>query len=246
MAGVPSQLQAAINQSAKTYGVPASLLVGIWREEAGGAYPNPYINSSGYGGLFGTTDAFGATQDQADLAASILAKGFQVSGGSNVGALSYYNTGNPDSGAGQAYAQTVLGFAGQAPTQSTAGLTVTPAGYHDNTVQDTSFTSGLEAVGEGVLGGLPVVGGLFNTAGDVADAVKVFAWLFSLKHWAMVFEIFIGVLLLGVGFFFLGGGSASRTAANIGLKDLLPGAIAANAVGMFRSRGGREIGRAHV
>ena len=71
-ADVPAPLWEAILKAAKTNGVTPQVLAGIWRAESGSTYPNPYVNSSGYGGLFGTTAWNASTQSQADLAASTL------------------------------------------------------------------------------------------------------------------------------------------------------------------------------
>lgn len=90
---VPAPLASAINSSAKKYKVPADLLAGIWRVESASTYPNPAVNSSGYGGLFGTRNWNASTQAQADQAASILARQLVAHGGDIQAALSAYSGG---------------------------------------------------------------------------------------------------------------------------------------------------------
>lgn len=72
LATPPPELASAISQASADYNVPPDLLTGIWRIESGSSFPNPYKNSLGYGGLFGTTHWNTSTLDQADTAASIL------------------------------------------------------------------------------------------------------------------------------------------------------------------------------
>lgn len=91
--GLPPELGAAIEHAAHTYGVPASTLAGIWRIESGRTYPNPAVNSSGYGGLFGTTKWNASTQEQANYAASILHHLLQTHGGNMAAALHAYSGG---------------------------------------------------------------------------------------------------------------------------------------------------------
>ena len=51
---LPDEDAAHAEAEAIAAGVPADVLTGIWRIESGSSYPNPYVNSIGYGGLFGT------------------------------------------------------------------------------------------------------------------------------------------------------------------------------------------------
>lgn len=76
----PAELAKAIQNSSNKYGVPVDILTGVWLKESGGNFPNNYVNSSGYGGLFGTTHWNTSTQDQADYSASILAHWYSVYG----------------------------------------------------------------------------------------------------------------------------------------------------------------------
>ena len=96
--GVPAPLATAIANASATYGVPEDILVGIWKIESGGSYPNPYVNSSGYGGLFGTSNWNDTTQNQANTAASILATQYQENGGDLGAALLAYSGGAANGG----------------------------------------------------------------------------------------------------------------------------------------------------
>lgn len=129
LATPPPELANAIAQASTTYQVPPDLLTGIWREEAGGAFPNPYVNPSGYGGLFGTKDWAGPTQEQANLAASILHTGLVRAGG-NVGeALSYYNSGQLSGGYTSVPGETTFGsvpVSGNVPGAPTVAGLPTP------------------------------------------------------------------------------------------------------------------------
>lgn len=106
---VPPDLWTAIVKASRNYDVPADLLAGIWRIESGSTYPNPAVNSSGYGGLFGTTNGLASTQDQANEAASVLANGLRASGGNVSQALSYYNSGKLVGGYTSVPGQTTFG-----------------------------------------------------------------------------------------------------------------------------------------
>lgn len=125
---VPQPLEQAIQQASSTYGVPPDLEEGIWRIESKSTFPNPYVNSSGYGGLFGTTDAYGPTQEQANLSASILSNLLRSTGG-NVGqALSDYSGGGYTSVPGETTFGTIS-------VPQSAGPAVTQTGT------PTAFTS---------------------------------------------------------------------------------------------------------
>lgn len=100
MATPPPPLAAAIQQASNTYGVPVPVLNRVWSVESGNSYPNNFVNSSGYGGLFGTKLWNAPVQSQANYAASILAAGYSKYGNWE-DALSYYRTGKP----GQGYPQ---------------------------------------------------------------------------------------------------------------------------------------------
>lgn len=231
LASVPAPLQSAIDAASTTYaskagvstGLFSSLLDGIWRWESGSTYPNPAKNSSGYGGLFGTTDAYGPTQEQANLAASILATGFQQAGGSEVGALSYYNTGRVSSASGAAYAQKVIGVSGDGSGASTPivpgpGSTVTLGGTPIGTVRPRpsgggggSFWGGVETAAE--IGAAPLTGGLsllpavWGAGGSLAKGaedlisgplafLKAALWLVNPVNWLRGFEIILGTILV--------------------------------------------------
>lgn len=118
----PPQLATAIQNASTQYGIPPDLLIGIWHVESGSTYPNPYVNSSGYGGLFGipNTTAQGAPyngfaisgspQEQANLAASILSKNLQSANGNVATALGSYSGGGYNSVPGETTFGTIHGF----------------------------------------------------------------------------------------------------------------------------------------
>lgn len=99
----PPALAQAIAQASTQYGVPVDILTGVWRVESASSYPNPYKNPQGYGGLFGTTDWNGPTQEQANYAASTLAKLYSQFG-SWAAALYHYSGGGYTSVPGQSTA----------------------------------------------------------------------------------------------------------------------------------------------
>jgi hypothetical protein len=91
--GLPPELGSAIQEAAHRYGVPAETLAGIWRIESGSTFPNPAVNSSGYGGLFGTTKWNASTQEQANFAAQTLSHLLSTHGGNMAAALHAYSGG---------------------------------------------------------------------------------------------------------------------------------------------------------
>ncbi len=86
---VPAPLWTAILAAAKKSGVTPQVLAGIWRTESGSTYPNAAVNSSGYGGLFGTTNWNASTQAQADLAAQVLRDNIRQTGNLHDALLAY-------------------------------------------------------------------------------------------------------------------------------------------------------------
>jgi hypothetical protein len=162
----PAPLKQAIAESSKDYGIPADLLFGIWLREAGGEYPNPYVNSSGYGGLFGTEDWQGSTLSQALLAGGILEKGFEESGGNVAEALSYYNSGQ------------LTGGYTSVPDETTFG---TIKGYH-RSGGGTDLPSDIVKVAKAP------VNAVKNAAGGLADGIKSLGYqiLFGLMGTALL------------------------------------------------------------
>lgn len=110
LAQPPPPLAQAIANASKTFNVPPDLLTGIWRVESGSTYPNPYVNSSGYGGLFGTTNWNATTQDQANLSAYILSQALKNAGGNVAQALSAYSGGGYTSVPGQQTQGTIANY----------------------------------------------------------------------------------------------------------------------------------------
>jgi hypothetical protein len=95
-ADVPAPLWDAITKAASKYGVTPQVLAGIWRVESGSTYPNPAVNSLGYGGLFGTTKWNAPTQEQADYSASILRNLIRTRGNLHDALLAYSGGGYSD------------------------------------------------------------------------------------------------------------------------------------------------------
>ena len=91
--GLPPELGHAIDSAAAKFHVPAKTLAGIWAIESGRTFPNPAVNSSGYGGLFGTTQWKASTQHQADYAALTLRHLLDTHGGNMAAALHAYSGG---------------------------------------------------------------------------------------------------------------------------------------------------------
>lgn len=115
---VPQELRKAIQNASQTYGVPVDILTGVWRIESGSTFPNNAVNSSGYGGLFGTTHWNASTQDQANYAASILADWYRKTGSWDT-ALHYYSSGTPTGGYGLAKINAFNANPGAASTSDT-------------------------------------------------------------------------------------------------------------------------------
>lgn len=95
---VPLALWIAIVRASAKYLMPPQILAAVWRGESGSTYPNPYVNSEGYGGLFGTKLWNGSTQAQADYAASIFHNALVQTGGDIWAANGIYATGKPNPG----------------------------------------------------------------------------------------------------------------------------------------------------
>lgn len=124
----PPQLLAAIQKAVKGTPVSVATMVGIWRIESASTYPNPAVNSIGYGGLFGTKDWNGSTQAQADLAVSILARLIRTNQNSLPKALLAYSGGGYSSVDGSGGTTTAnTGGSGSTAPQPTPAPTPTPA-----------------------------------------------------------------------------------------------------------------------
>lgn len=183
----PPPLQNAINTAAATYGVPSDLLAGIWRIESGGRYPNPAVNSKGYGGLFGTTQPYAPTQVQADLAASILRNGLVQSHGNVAEALSFYNSGKLQGGYTSVPGETTFGTLALLPTKAGPNPNASgiAAAFGPGTVGApvgsavSSATSAVESVGS-FLGKITSLAFLLRAGEVVGGAVLSFAGLFLL------------------------------------------------------------------
>ena len=189
-AGVPAPLWEAIVQASGQYHVPADLLVGIWRVESGSHYPNPYVNSSGYGGLFGTHNWSGSTQSQANEAASILANLLQRSGGNVSQALSSYSGGGYTS----------------VPGERTFGNVQN--GIHNarssllGTIEHGAMTGVQQLPGATLVpSAIGAAGGIGAAAGDVLHPFKSFEAFFDfITSWRFV-ELVGGSLLVLLGLY---------------------------------------------
>lgn len=134
-------LDSAIVSAGGQYGIDPSVLAGIWRIESGSTYPNPYVNSIGYGGLFGIGQAQAeangfslydpsTTMQQAQIAAADLAHLVQANGGNLSAALSQYSGGGYSSVSGGGTAGGTSGGSGGSkqsgtPTASDVLATIT-------------------------------------------------------------------------------------------------------------------------
>lgn len=214
LAQPPAPLATAIQNASRKYGVPPDILTGIWRVESGSSYPNPFVNSEGYGGLFGTTNWNASTQQQANLSASILAGLLRSNNGNVSAALSQYSGGGYSAVPGQVTMGTVQDTSTsiyQAPSR--------PGGTPASAALDSAIVSGSSV--EGFAGDLPIIGGLISGISAAADMAKVIGWLLSPKHWAMAFEALTGVLLIGYGFVELGRNDRDEDTPSLGLMDVV-------------------------
>ena len=199
---IPAQLAQAESLAAAKYGVPYSLLTGIWRKESHSTFPNPAVNSSGYGGLFGTKNWNAPTQAQANTAASILAAGFKQSQGDYIGALSYYNRGRTNDPRGKIYAESVLALSGAGANVASGKVSTRPGGGGG------SFWG---RVWGGVTGAASSVehaaAGAFSSAERAAedvitgplDFLKAALFLVDPVNWLRAFETLLGVVLIVLG-----------------------------------------------
>ena len=229
LSDVPAPLSQAIVTAAGRYDVPADLLAGIWREESGSTYPNPAVNSEGYGGLFGTQDPYASTQEQADTAASILAAGLDKSGGNVPEALSYYNSGKlvggytsvPGVPASQTSAPPppVLGppdplaGGGSHGTQQGGGGSLWGGlfGSVESAAGDVLGTA--EGAAQGLWG--DALGGVEESITAPLQFLKAMAWLIHPLTWLRVVEGTIGVGLI-VGGVLVATGAAEKIAGDLG------------------------------
>lgn len=220
----PAPLTTAINQAAAKAapgtGIPqglfASLLAGIWRFESRSTYPNPAVNGSGFGGLFGTTNAFASTQAQADTAAGILAAGLKKANGNIPEALSYYNTGSttvnpsyvssvthdttpPSSGGGS----TVVGLENDA-----ANLVNNPLGTIGGII--SGVPSAVKNAATGAVGGVTS-----DVAGAIEGPIVDFAKGTAATGLAYVLLTVVGLAFVVLGTLEFFGYSPKRIAGNV-------------------------------
>lgn len=216
----PPSLLRAIQSAAKRFNVPAAVLVGIWRGESGSTYPNPAVNPSGYGGLFGTKDWNGTTQAQANYAASILHNALVSTKGNLQAALNIYQTGNPNK---SSYSLSQFGI-------KTAGVIVPGYGQKG---KGSSILGKIETGAGAVLTGTgnPVGGFIAGLAGR-GGGIHPFAWVDKLIYAAAIagggFVTILGILL---------------TAADVGLSTRAGKVAAAIPAGRAITKAARPIAK---
>lgn len=244
--GLPSELENAINQAATRYGVPASTLVGIWRIESGSSFPNPYVNSIGYGGLFGTHNWNASTQDQANTSAQILANLLRQYNGDMSQALYHYSGGG--------YTSVPGGPVGTVNTSAAGGSRGSrPSGGGGFVHELGSIAGWAGKVGEGTLLGGPLAGvwgGLFGSGNPITAAVdflKAALWLVNPINWLRAVETAAGFVLMLTGIYFLataadGASPASKATSLVRLPGV--GAAAGGLQGVVKtSQKGKQARR---
>ena len=224
---VPAPLWRAIVKAGNKYDVPPSILASIWRGESGSTYPNPYKNSLGYGGLFGTKLWNGSTQAQANYAASIFHNALVTTHGNILEANGIYATGKPTPG--------VYGHAG-IPTGTVPGY----GGKGGFSVVNVATDVGSAVVNPVGTAAGAVVGGIGGIAHDIASPVESVVGGFKSITDAISFVFSInGLEVIGGGIMMLMG--LYLLAKQVGLADGIAGAaltaaapeaaVAANAAG---------------
>ena len=241
----PPILETAIESAAAQYQIPdgVNILTGIWRIESGSTYPNPYVNSIGYGGLFGTKDWNGPPGEQANLAASILARLYRQYGNMSE-ALYHYSGGGYSSvpGEGRVRSNPVhTGASSQGNTpgggdgaggSSSHGLTT--VGPDGQPLQGSFARNGGGKSGGGFWGFITQdptklpgewLDGAEGLVQGPLDFMKAALWLLSPITWLRAVEAVFGLTLILVGIgFMLGADRALKAAPG-------PVGMAANAAG---------------
>lgn len=219
LAAPPPELQRAIDRSSRRYGVPPDVLTGIWRIESGSSYPNPYVNSLGYGGLFGTKAWNAPTQQQADLAAKILADNIRSHNGDLSAALYSYSGG----GYTQVPGETTYGNVhapSAVPGPDTSMYTAPP---RPGGTQDVGLFSGiggaLGSFGSAWEQGWSDILGAGGVLGAFKGFLKAFLWLVNPDTWLRAGEFLAGFVLILLGLYYFGKGEAGESEVSIG--DLL-------------------------
>ena len=202
----PPELEVAISNASQAEGVPSDLLAGIWRVETGSRYPNPFRNSSGYGGDFGTADWNGPVQEQANLAAQILHNQLVIHHGNVAEALSAYSGGGgvvpPPRGYSSVPGETTFGVIDVGQTllspPPTTGATPAPQAS-SGPAQNVAFF-GNPFGSHGILnpGGIfNGVWGVIKTPFDLASGI--WGFLTSSKTWIRIGLVVGGFLIIIIG-----------------------------------------------
>lgn len=188
----PPGLVQAVNRASKLFHVPAAVLIGIWRGESGSTYPNPAVNSSGYGGLFGTKLWNGSTQAQANYAASILHNALVSTKGNLQQALNIYQTGSPSKGSysiqpfGVRTAGIILkgyGSKGNSSFGSVPVKTQTPSKTKISKVLNQYLSGNIsKKKAEKILGGATISDNTFGSLGNLAHDLSPATWIDKLIY----------------------------------------------------------------
>ena len=190
---VPAGLQVAIDHAAAKYHISPAYLVHIWQQEDRW-YPNPYLNSSGFGGLFGLSEVQArrngfslldptTTTQQANAAASDLSNLIRMYKGDVNKAMLKYSNGS-------------YGWGGKSSTVQTTGVTTAQANTSPALAPTGNYTLNLP---------LPF-GKSWNL--DFTGVMQI-VW------------VTIGIVLLLIGVYILTKDTAINKAVTSGVKEAL-------------------------
>lgn len=185
--------------AAEKYGVPKSILFGVWGLETDFGR-NVTNSSTGAVGDFqfepGTASSYNYPltnspspaqfQAQADAAAHYLSDLYKQGGSSWNFAVMAYNAGPAGARAGHGYTLSdVLGKAGQSPV---------PAGQASGQFfnQQNPAVQGANTVGS-------TIGGI---AGGIVSTGQFLSYLVDPKHWLRILMVIVGIIMLIIGFVF--------------------------------------------
>ena len=218
---IPPSLQSAIQQAAQEFGVPADVLYGQWQIESGASFPNPAVNSAGFGGLFGISQAQAlangfslrdpnTTLQQARVAASDLANNIAANGGSIAQGLYHYSGGGYTSVPGQTTFGIITGVRSWPYVLGNAGNDIQTAVLGQTqgiTAQDAQVSPGLQTQQQGQVGtdlSLPV------NLGPWQGNISIPGTAFLTQGVERIFWFLVGVLCILVGLWLLVEGSKQR------------------------------------
>lgn len=177
----PPELAGAIASASATYHVPVDILTGVWIKESGGNFPNNFVNSSGYGGLFGTTHWNTSTQDQANYSASILSHWHDVYGNWS-SALYKYSGGGYTSVPGQT---------------TPGGVNKVPGGTTTQPTQTTSSSGNPFDIAGAITNLGSTIGNIPNTINQDLQGIGIGLGLGVLAIWLIIG----GIVIIGFAAF---------------------------------------------